>query len=148
MNKQKQGLDLIKRCLNGGGHDYNGGEIQTASVTIRDVGKFQCTNNYDLNLDSVMVLEFQEYTTDASEWDGQYNDFAIFEFDKGFGIATRDGNWDPTFGSEDLSIEIYESKDWDMFYKFSLTDEVRSKINDLALEMVLLRETTADSGSK
>jgi len=144
VNKQEEGLKLIKTCLEAQAVEDD--HTTTVAINIRSRDRTLSLKSYEINIDSVNVLEYRSdrYESEGG-WDGNGETFAIFGFDKGFGLATESSWWDATFSGTDYVFDVYESKDWVEFDNLCLTDDIRDKIHDLIAEMVLLREITAQS---
>lgn len=145
-----EGLKLIARCLQDGGDEldrYDSKE-RPVHVTIWNGPEYELRQEYNLNLESVAVLAHSGFSSENSGgWDGDYLEYAIFKFDKGLGVAYNIKWWGPTFGEDMYDLEIQESDDWDKFFNFVLTDDLRSKLSkmeeqldmDIA-EMILLNK--------
>lgn len=142
-------IELIKKCLVTGGDKMEGydSKDRDPNICLRMGAQYIVVPKYELNLDSVIVLAQHEYKSDKSEWDGDFQSYCIFKFDKGYGVAYNTGWWGPTFGENQYDIDIQEEFNFSKFIDFVLTDELREKLKDSAdnldvdlAEMVLLNK--------
>jgi hypothetical protein len=142
LDNQQLGMNLIIKCLTS--EHYEGGMYSdnecTVHINIRHPDfKTKTVHKYHMNMESVKVLYYQEADDEhCDRWDGSTDTYAIFRFDKGFGMAHHHHWYGPTFSGDNYEINISPYGDWDIFDKTCLTDDMREKCLDIITEMILL----------
>lgn len=136
------GLSLVKDAFTTT-HDTANMSDHTYDVSIvlrNEDHTYEIFNKYDINLDSIKVLFFKEVpSNDRDAWDGQDEDYVIFEYDKGLGVLTHVRWWGPTFSGDNHIVDICKTKDWHTFDRVCMTDTLRDIIEDFTVELILLR---------
>lgn len=135
-------LELIKTTLTTGGDtlvQYDNVD-RDVHINIRNSFRTVTVKEYPLNIESINILHWYDHSTSEDEWDGDYGAFAVFEYDKGFGVASHTGWWGPTFGEDQYDLDLHESECWENFDRLCLTDEMRELMPDLMIKMRLLRD--------
>lgn len=116
---------------------------EEAQITLRVGGATSTVSSYDLEVARV-IAAFQ-ICGDRDQWDGGDDSVVIFELAGGFyGCAVEHYWWGPTFSGRKYSLEISESTDWDLFYRFVLTDESREILSAFLTPVIGLTSTNPD----
>jgi len=129
-------LNLIKTALTTGGGDDDAvdyGESLPPNIIFRLGARVTRTvESYDLDLSTIKIIAAY-HREDRPEYpygDGTESTGVVFEMPEGhFGFACHDRRWDSTFGGDTYILDISESNDWDLFYRFSLTNHSREIID-------------------
>lgn len=146
MISHNQVLAMIAEAMSSNSREEQDSDSSTHRyIVIHDGFKAETVQSYELNRDSIEVIDsISEDRDNSGDWG--HERYVVVSFDKGLALVSDVYSSDYTYSNQEHRIDIMETDSWENFDKTILTDELRNKFINFAVEKEMLRNKEFGDG--